>query len=165
MKHRILINTVASAAILSMVGAFGAIAADKMPDKKPGMSSDTTATGTAHPGASALTVKEGMEVVDAHGKTIGEVSHAEGDQVIISVGGFLGIGEHDVAIARSEFTSVGAGEDAKLRISMSEETLRGLPEYKKSSTPSGQQTPRPLTPTGNETRDGATERPYSEPPK
>ncbi len=78
----------------------------------------------------------GKDVVNTKGEKIGEVEKISGDQVVVSSGGFLGIGSHDVAIPWSQVTMVGTGDDAKLELSLSKDELKQMPEYKepKSST-------------------------------
>ena len=56
----------------------------------------------------------GKHVDTAKGEKIGEGSKMSGDQIIVSSGGFLGIGTHDVAIPWSRFTMQGTGDKAKL---------------------------------------------------
>lgn len=81
----------------------------------------------------------GKDVVNTKGEKIGEVSKIAGDQVIVSSGGFLGIGSHDVAIPWSQVTMEGAGKNAKVQLSMTKDELKQMPEYKeeKSAAPAG----------------------------
>ena len=72
----------------------------------------------------------GMNVLAANGDDVGEVDDLirEGDTVmaIIGVGGFLGLGEHKVALPLADFTM---GEDALQMGEMSKEDLEALPAY------------------------------------
>jgi hypothetical protein len=72
----------------------------------------------------------GMDVVNADGETIGKVSKIADDQVIVSVGGFLGIGEHEVALPWSKFTTNGSGDNAKLEVALTKDELKEMPQYK-----------------------------------
>jgi sporulation protein YlmC with PRC-barrel domain len=49
--------------------------------------------------------------------------------LVIGVGGFLGMGEKDVAIGWDRVTKSGTGDDLELRIDMTEDDLRSAPEY------------------------------------
>jgi hypothetical protein len=79
----------------------------------------------------------GKNVVNTKGDTIGEVKSVKGDQVIVSVGGFLGIGSRDVALNWNELTMTGSGDSAKLQTTMTKDELKNLPEYKADSSSSG----------------------------
>lgn len=73
----------------------------------------------------------GNNVTDAEGKKIGEVESVSGDQVIVSVGGFLGIGERQVALNKSEVTvTPGTGDKVNLKTNLTKEQLKTMPEYK-----------------------------------
>ncbi len=79
----------------------------------------------------------GKDVVNAKGEKIGEVSKISGDQIIVSSGGFLGIGTHDVAIPWSRFTMQGTGDKEKLEVSMTKDELKQMPEYKEPKASTG----------------------------
>jgi hypothetical protein len=79
----------------------------------------------------------GKNVVNTKGDTIGEVKSVKGDQVIVSVGGFLGIGSRDVALNWNELTMTGSGDNAKLQTTMTKDELKNLPEYKADNSSSG----------------------------
>ncbi|MBZ2168120.1 PRC-barrel domain-containing protein [Marinobacter sp. F4216] len=49
--------------------------------------------------------------------------------VVIGVGGFLGMGEKDVAIAWDEVQRAGKAEDLELKIDQSRETLMSAPDF------------------------------------
>ncbi|WP_409523002.1 PRC-barrel domain-containing protein [Nitrincola sp. MINF-07-Sa-05] len=57
----------------------------------------------------------------------------EGGQVVaivVSVGGFLGMGERDVAIGWDDVTRSGIADDYDLRVDVSSEALKTAPEFK-----------------------------------
>lgn len=72
----------------------------------------------------------GKDIVNTEGDSIGEIEAVEGDKIIVGVGGFLGIGERNVAIGWDQVKLSGTGEDAKLQVSMTEEQLKALPEHR-----------------------------------
>ena len=78
----------------------------------------------------------GTDVKNFKGETVGEVESVLLDRsgrvraVVVGVGGFLGMGEHDVAI---DWQDLFVGDDANnVRIDMSEAALKELPEYEYS---------------------------------
>lgn len=82
---------------------------------------------------SEMTVADlnGTDVIDANGDIIGNITDviqgpSEGE-VIIGIGGFLGIGQYDVAMGLSDL-SFNAEEQA-ISVSMTREELEALPEY------------------------------------
>jgi hypothetical protein len=77
------------------------------------------------------------DVVDTQGEKLGEVAHVVGGNVIVSVGGFLGIGSRDVVVPWSQLTMIGSGDDAKLETTLGKEQLRQLPEYRAPRTDGG----------------------------
>jgi hypothetical protein len=72
----------------------------------------------------------GKDVVNAAGDKIGSVTKIDGNQVIVSVGGFLGIGSHDVALAWNQLSLSGSGNQQKLETALSKDELKAMPEYK-----------------------------------
>jgi sporulation protein YlmC with PRC-barrel domain len=72
----------------------------------------------------------GLDVLSASGEDVGEIDRlvAGGGQLmaIVGVGGFLGLGEHSVAIPLDRFEMVG---DDLLLNTVTEEELESLPEY------------------------------------
>ncbi len=72
----------------------------------------------------------GMEVASADGEVVGEVDNfaLAGEDVvaIVGIGGFLGIGEHEVALSLGDMTYDG---EKLVLSSMTEEQLREMPEY------------------------------------
>jgi len=96
----------------------------------------------------------GTNVIGTDDKKIGEVSDVLFDNehkavaFIIGVGGFLGIGQKDVAIAPSSFQTV-AGKDAtdlKLRLAMTKDELKAAPTFERY------QPPRPVSSENSPTR-------------
>jgi streptogramin lyase len=96
----------------------------------------------------------GTNVIGTDDKKIGEVSDVLFDNdhkavaFIIGVGGFLGIGQKDVAIAPSSFQTV-AGKDAtdlKLRLAMTKDELKAAPTFERY------QPPRPVSSDNSPTR-------------
>lgn len=95
------------------------------PAPAPGLSAPTAAT-TADP-------LEGKDVVNAAGDKIGEVEKSGSSTLIVSVGGFLGIGDRQVEVPRDRVSISGTGNDTKVMTSMTEDELKALPEYKNPS--------------------------------
>ena len=73
----------------------------------------------------------GKDVVNAEGDEIGEISAVMGNQVIVEVGGFLGIGAREVAVDWEKITTTGMGDDIKLQTTLTKAELEAMPEYKK----------------------------------
>ena len=88
----------------------------------------------------ALTAEdlEGSYVYGADDETVGEIGalimgdNGEVGQVVINVGGFLGIGEKPVAVTWDELQIMknAEGDDFRIYIDSSEEALEAQPEYK-----------------------------------
>jgi hypothetical protein len=76
---------------------------------------------------------EGKDVVNAAGQKIGEVEKSGSSSLIVSVGGFLGIGDRHVEVPRDRVSISGTGTDTKVMTSMTEDELKALPEYKNPS--------------------------------
>ena len=86
-----------------------------------------------------LTTEEltGAVVYGVNDQNVGEINKlllstdGELDRAVIDVGGFLGMGEHQVTLALDELNIVRGGEDSELRvyIDSTEEALKALPEY------------------------------------
>jgi sporulation protein YlmC with PRC-barrel domain len=93
----------------------------------------------------------GTNVIGTDDKKIGDISDVLFDNdhkvvaFIVGVGGFLGIGQKDVAIAPASFQTV-AGKDAtdmKLRLAMTKEELKAAPTFERY------QPPRPVSSDSN----------------
>jgi sporulation protein YlmC with PRC-barrel domain len=111
-------------------------------------SSDTTVRSDARPGTTAAAHNDatdslgqlsadkiiGQNVVNARGENIGEVEDLVLDRnkkvfAVIGVGGFLGMGDRDVAVP---FDQLKLGDNKMIMLSeASKDKLKGLPEYKK----------------------------------
>jgi hypothetical protein len=98
---------------------------------------------------------EGTDVVGSDDKKIGDVSDILFDKegkieaYVISVGGFLGVGSKNVALAPSAFQVVKGkeGESDKLRLSMSQDQLKQAQNFEPYKAPQ--------TTTGSAARPGA----------
>lgn len=96
------------------------------------------------PSATADTRKLiGRNIKNAEGETIGEIKsiylNKDGkvDSVMVSVGGFLGVGDREVRIAWSDLKIADNGE--KVTVNMTKDQLKAKPEYKyKNDTWRGQ---------------------------
>lgn len=77
----------------------------------------------------------GVKVVTSGDEEVGEVNdliiNKDGQVVgvVIGVGGFLGMGEKDVAIGWDEVQKFGESKDLQLKIDQSRETLMAAPEF------------------------------------
>jgi sporulation protein YlmC with PRC-barrel domain len=97
---------------------------------------NTTATGTvmASPNAVDAANLIGRNIVNTNGDTVGEIESVVIDQsgkvryVIVGVGGFLGIGKKDVALAWDELAISENGE--KVTTTATKDQLAALPEHK-----------------------------------
>ncbi len=87
---------------------------------------------------------KGTDVIGTDDKKIGDVSDVLFDKdnkvvaFIVGVGGFLGIGQKDVAIAPSSFKTVsgtGDSSDLKLRLAMSKDELKAAPTFERYTPP------------------------------
>lgn len=93
---------------------------------------NATATPTGSVGASKLV---GLNVRNAQGETIGEIKEvliSNGGSIqsaIVAVGGFLGVGERNVALAWNQLKFQRDGEQLRAMIGMSKDQLKTLPEY------------------------------------
>ena len=97
--------------------------------------SATAAADTMGPAATADTRKLiGRNIKNAEGETIGEIKsiylNKDGkvDSVMVSVGGFLGVGDREVRIAWSSLRITDNGE--KVTHNMTKDQLKAKPEYK-----------------------------------
>ena len=96
----------------------------------------TTATGTVVASPTAVDAAKliGRNIVNTNGDTVGEIDSVVIDQsgkvryVIVGVGGFLGIGKKDVALAWDELSISENGE--KVVTSSTKDQLAALPEHK-----------------------------------
>src|SRR5689334_9629337 len=109
---------------------------------------------------------KGTDVMGANNEKIGDVTDLLIDHngrivaYIVGVGGFLGIGQKDVALAPAAFTVQPATdrENAKLKLAMSRDELKNAPEFKAAAS-------RPAPTTGQAPpRDRAPATPPAAPP-
>lgn len=114
----------------------GAAAAYAQPQQatSPAPSATAPATATA-PAATADTRKLiGRNIKNAEGETIGEIKSiyltkdGKVDSVMVSVGGFLGVGDREVRIAWSDLRIADNGE--KVTVNMTKDQLKAKPEYR-----------------------------------
>lgn len=111
-------------------------AAANAPDEAEG-----DATVTAGAGAVDSETLVGKAIVNAAGDKIGEVESVVIDKdgsvayVIAGVGGFLGVGERDVALDWDDLTITGQGD--RVTADMTKEQLEAMPEYKRPENVSG----------------------------
>ena len=87
---------------------------------------------------------KGTDVIGANNEKIGDVNDVlfdksgKLDAYIVGVGGFLGIGQKDVAIAPASFQTVagtGDSSDLKLRLAMSKDELKAAPSFERYAPP------------------------------
>ena len=76
-------------------------------------------------------IRPGTNVISSSGGKVGEVTAIDGDLVIVSIGGILGIGAHDVALQKSQYEIIGSGRKAQLRTTLTKADLEKMPEYEK----------------------------------
>ena len=112
------------------------------------MGSGTTGSGTTGSGSSTMGASRmgqaqaqeliGADVKNAQNETIGEIESVHLDQsgtvsnVIVSVGGFLGLGSRDVALSWSDLEVADGGQS--VTTTMTKEQLKNLPEYQYSDS-------------------------------
>jgi hypothetical protein len=108
---------------------------------------------------------KGTDVLGTDDKKIGDVSDVLFDKnqkvlaYIVGVGGFLGIGQKDVAIDPASFQTV-PGKDAsdfKLRLSMTKDELKAAPAFE------AYHAPRPVTSANDPARPAGAPAPASRP--
>ncbi len=115
----------------STPGASGSDSGTMAPSASP---ASPSAPASGMSGAATMAPSEdvvGKNVVNAQGEEIGEISAVMGNQVIVEVGGFLGIGAREVAVDWEKITPTGAGDDMKLQTTLTKSELEAMPEYKK----------------------------------
>src|SRR5262249_18495388 len=97
---------------------------------------DNTTTGTVVGSPTAVDAAKliGRNVVNTNGDTVGEIDSVVIDQsgkvryIIVGVGGFLGIGKKEAALAWDDLTITENGE--KVTTTATKDQLAALPEYK-----------------------------------
>ena len=116
--------------------AGNAIVAQASP-MQPGAPAAGAGTGTKAPPSTAQPATPpptivGKDLVNTKGQKIGKIAKIDGNQVVLSVGGFLGIGAHEVAVPWNSLTTMGSGAKLKVETAMTEDELKQLPAYKDS---------------------------------
>jgi len=107
------------------------------PSPAPMESQSPSPSGGADAGKSALktpleaTDLKGKDVYDAAGKKVGSINDVippsgQARDVVVSVGGILGIGSKKILVPASD---IERGNEGRLVIAMTEEQLDKLPEY------------------------------------
>jgi sporulation protein YlmC with PRC-barrel domain len=95
------------------------------------------APATVDPGAADASKLIGRNIQNAENETIGEIKSVyigedgKVDSVMVSVGGFLGIGDREVRIPWSDLNIRDKGE--KVTVNMTKDQLKAKPEYKYSN--------------------------------
>lgn len=127
MKRHLLLSVSAATALMSSLALApdGAFAQE-----------NSTATGTAVASPTAVDAAKliGRKIVNTSGDTVGDIDSVVIDQsgkvryVIVGVGGFLGIGKKDVALAWEELTISENGD--KVTTAATKDQLAALPEHK-----------------------------------
>lgn len=106
-----------------------------MPGSSTTMSATPDATGGAMAGVDAKQLI-GADLKNADNKKVGEVQAVQLDaagkvrNLIVGVGGFMGLGERAVAVEPSALTVADGGDT--LRTTLTEEQLKAMPEYQYS---------------------------------
>jgi hypothetical protein len=126
-------------------------AASQKQDAKPpaAASADQQVIVSQRPDQWLASKFSGTDVVGADGKKVGDVTDVLFDRqgkvlaYVVSVGGFLGIGSKDVALAPSVFEVMPGSNGAadKLKISMSQEQFKQMARFEPYKAPQ----PRPAT--------------------
>ncbi len=124
-----------------------ALAQSKMaPAASSATTTTTTTTGTAPAEAKFTTVTngeafssklKGLNVYNQKNESVGEIAdlaikNNQIDAMILSVGGFLGVGDHYVAVSPSSIHVAYDSKDNKWRATMNttKEALKAAPEFK-----------------------------------
>lgn len=92
--------------------------------------------GSAPPSGAHASDLIGANVITGSDEDVGSVSDLIIDEngqvvaIVVGVGGFLGMGEKNVAIGWGQVTRSGSPDDQELRIDATRDDLRSAPEYK-----------------------------------
>lgn len=108
-----------------------------------GTGSGTMGSGSSTMGGSRMGQAQAQELIgadvkNAENETIGEVESVHIDQsgmvsnIIVSVGGFLGLGSRDVALSWNDLQVAEGGQS--VTTTMTKEQLKNLPEYQYSDS-------------------------------
>lgn len=104
----------------------GASAPDAMPRERSEPGAPAGDRETRETAASSL---EGKALVGPAGEKVGQIEKVAGDKMIVSVGGFLGIGAKRVLVPQEEVDIARTGEGVQAVTSLTEEALKAMPEY------------------------------------
>lgn len=102
------------------------------------MGSGSSAMGASRMGQAQAQELIGADVKNAQNETVGEIESVHLDQsgmvsnVIVSVGGFLGLGSRDVALSWNDLQVAEGGES--VTTTMTKDQLKSLPEYQYSDS-------------------------------
>ena len=113
-------------------GATAVYAQQQATSPPPSSSAATTSTTTLGPADARKLI--GRNIKNAQNETIGEIKSiyigkdGKVDSVMVSVGGFLGVGNREVRIAWSDLKISDNGE--KVMVNMTKDELKAKPEYK-----------------------------------
>lgn len=100
------------------------------PDR-PGSTGDRqTAPPARQGGPTAVPGLDGKDVVDVEGDRVGSVAGAVGDALIVSVGGFLGLGQRQVAVPVDRLALSRTGDEVRVVTNMTKDQLKALPDYR-----------------------------------
>jgi sporulation protein YlmC with PRC-barrel domain len=128
-------------------GMSGSGASNSMGSGSSGTGASSMGAGTSQMGSTAgagrMTQAQAQELIgadvkNAQNETIGEVEAVQIDQsgmvsnVIVSVGGFLGIGARDVALSWNDLQVAEGGQS--VTTTMTKDQLRNMPEYQYSDS-------------------------------
>ncbi len=101
-------------------------------------SGSATMGGSTRMGQAQAQELIGADVKNAENETIGEIESVHLDQsgmvsnVIVSIGGFLGLGSRDVALSWNDLQVADGGQS--VTTTMTKEELKALPEYQYSDS-------------------------------
>ena len=158
-----MLKTIMAATAISALAMTSALAqSTTAPSSAPATTMQTTAPAGAHanfvtrqaPDQWLASKFRGTDVVGANEEKIGDVSDILFDKdgkilaYVVGVGGFLGIGSKDVAIAPASFQLV-PGKDAsdyKLRLSMTKDELKAAAAFEPYSPPRPTVSQNPASP-------------------
>lgn len=102
------------------------------------MGSGSSTMGESRMGQAQAQELIGADVKNAQNETVGEIESVHLDQsgmvsnVIVSVGGFLGLGSRDVALSWNDLQVAQGG--ASVTTTMTKDQLKSLPEYQYSDS-------------------------------
>ena len=129
------LGAVAGSVLIAMAGAAIADAAQLVQNTQPGMERGLDRMKAPPPPAlkspDLSGIRPGTNVISSSGGKVGEVTAIDGDLVIVSIGGILGIGAHDVALQKSQYEIIGSGRKAQLRTTLTKADLEKMPKYEK----------------------------------